>query len=166
MSQSGVAARELVWPTWVDGHLCPPGTGRVSVEDTGFQLGCAVFETLLLRNGGVPFLSAHLTRLEEGARGAGIPWPPPWEPDRALAELVDALDDEVRPLVLRLTLTRGVPGGLPCLAFTVRAVPPVPADGVVAALTPRAKVAERKATIPPPMPPAAPAPGMASISMP
>ena len=132
------------WPSWVDGSVRAPGTGCVSVEDVGFQLGCAVFETLLLRDGRVPFLAEHLERLARGAAGAGIPWPPPWQPGQALAEFMAVLGDQPDlpgRLVLRVTLTRGVPGGLPSLVLTAREVAAVPAGGVSAVLAPRAKVA-------------------------
>ena len=132
------------WPSWVDGSVRAPGTGCVSVEDVGFQLGCAVFETLLLRDGRVPFLAEHLERLALGAAGAGIPWPPPWQPGQALAEFMAVLGDQPDlpgRLVLRVTLTRGVPGGLPSLVLTAGEVAAVPAGGVSAVLAPRAKVA-------------------------
>jgi branched-chain amino acid aminotransferase len=129
------------YPSWVNGHLSKPGQGRVSVEDAGFQLGCAVFETLLLKEGRVPFLDEHLARLWEGAHGVGILGPVPWDPEAALAELITALDPRPEQLVLRLTLTRGVPGEGPSLAVTARDAVPIPSGGVVTVLAPRAKVA-------------------------
>ncbi|MAE28061.1 MAG: aminotransferase class IV [Planctomycetota bacterium] len=132
------------WPSWIDGLLYGPGEGRVSVEDAGFQTGCAVFETLLLKEGNIPFLAEHLERLAEGALGVGIPWPLPFEPRAALAEFSAALErafELPERLVLRVTLTRGVPGAGPSLVLTAREVAAVPANGVRAALAPRAKVA-------------------------
>lgn len=52
----------------VNGELVPRDRAVVSVFDAGYVLGDGVWEGLRLVEGGVPFLSAHLERLYEGAR--------------------------------------------------------------------------------------------------
>lgn len=125
-----MSAAEL--PRWIDGVLHPPGEGRVSVDDLGFQLGLAVFETLAFDGHTVFFLAEHVERLRAGARAIGIPWPLPWDPARALRDYAAALGG--RPAALRLTLTRGVPGRGPTLVLGARSIDVPPAEGVVVAL--------------------------------
>ena len=112
----------------VDGRRHPAGAAVLAAEDQGFLLGLAAFETLLVQDGHASFLDAHLARLARGAAGLSIPWPPPVEPRSALATYIDALGG--RRAAVRLTLSRGVPGGEPTLVITAREVEPIPAGGV------------------------------------
>ena len=116
-----------MWPVWADGTLHPPGTPVVRADDQGFALGLAVFETLLLEERCLYFVEEHLARMEEGASAVGIAWPPPWDPRAALLALARAID--WRDAALRLTLTRGVPGGAPAVVVTARAITRYPAAG-------------------------------------
>ncbi|MAF64692.1 MAG: 4-amino-4-deoxychorismate lyase [Planctomycetes bacterium] len=115
-------------PAWVDGRLVSPGEPALRVDDCGFTLGLAVFETLLAEEGCRYFEADHLTRLRRGAAALEIPWPAR-DPARDLAEFASVLDDPT-PLALRLTLSRGAPGAGTSLVISARAVEPLPAAGV------------------------------------
>ena len=65
------------FPVFVDGCIQPAGAPAIPAEDTGFLLGLAVFETLLVDDGHAFFLDEHLARLRRGAQRLSIPWPPP-----------------------------------------------------------------------------------------
>ncbi|MDB5506235.1 MAG: aminotransferase class [Devosia sp.] len=52
----------------VNDTLVPRAQATVSVFDAGFVLGDGVWEGLRVHGGGIPFLSAHLERLYEGAK--------------------------------------------------------------------------------------------------
>ena len=128
-----------LFPAWVDGTLVEPGAAAISVEDMGFQLGLAVFDTLLQERGCRYFEEDHLERLASGARSLGLPWPPPRDPAAALREYSRAVDDV--DCVLRLTYSRGVPGRGPTLVVSAREPAPYPEDGVLVALESSAKLA-------------------------
>ncbi len=90
----------------------------VSVFDLGLTRGDGIFETLLVRHGGVRGLSAHLSRMEASAAILELP-----APDRsAWAALAAACADGWPPEVegvLKLVMTRGLderPGPPTCLA--------------------------------------------------
>ena len=125
------------FPVFVDGALLPPGAGAISTDDQGFQLGLAVFDTLLYEDGCRYFEDEHLARLEQGARALAIPWPPPWDVRAALALYCRELGP--RAATLRITLTRGVPGGRPSLVVGARAIVRPPDPGVVVVLERDAK---------------------------
>ena len=56
------------FPAWVNGVIAAPVAPTISVDDLGFQLGLAVFDTLLQEDGCRYFEELHLARLEGGAR--------------------------------------------------------------------------------------------------
>ncbi len=56
----------------VNGELVPRDKAVVSVFDSGFILGDGVWEGLRLHDGGIPFLTAHMERLYEGARAIDL----------------------------------------------------------------------------------------------
>lgn len=98
----------------------------VSAFDLGLVRGDGIFESLLVRHGGVRGMSAHLSRLERSAQLLDLP-----APDRsAWASLAAACADGWPPEVegiLKLVMTRGLDGlaGPPtCLATLA----PVPAE--------------------------------------
>ncbi len=117
------------YPTFVDGVMHAPGAGVISSDDQGFQSGLAVFETLLFEDGCLYDIGEHLARLADGARAIGIGWPLARDPERALRAYVDALGP--RDVALRVTLTRGVPGGTPSLVVGARDLVRPAAEGVV-----------------------------------
>jgi branched-chain amino acid aminotransferase len=92
----------------INGELFPREKALVSVFDSGFVLGDGVWEGMRLVNGGVPFLSAHIERLYEGAKAIFM------DIGIAAAELVrrlfacleaNRMEDGVH---IRLMVTRGV----------------------------------------------------------
>jgi branched-chain amino acid aminotransferase len=118
----------------VDGVLHAAGTPVLPAEDRGFLLGMAVYETVLVQDGHVPFLAEHLARLERGAREMGMDWPPPAAPEESLAVLAAGVEASTH--VARLTVSTGIEGGPPRVVVTARAVSSPPAEGVVVALSP------------------------------
>ena len=127
------------FPSWVDGELVAPGAPAIPTDDLGFAMGVAAFDTLLLRDGVLWFEDRHLARLERGARGIRIPWPPPRDPARGLREL--AREVGLDPLVVRVTVSRGSPGGAPRVVVTAREHRPPPEEGVIVALARHKKLA-------------------------
>jgi branched-subunit amino acid aminotransferase/4-amino-4-deoxychorismate lyase len=96
------------WPILVDGRPVDSGAPAVAADDEGFLLGLAVFDTLAVDGGRVPFLDEHLARLVEGAQALGIAPPEPAVLRAAVATIVARLGG--RDAALRLTLTPGAPG--------------------------------------------------------
>lgn len=60
----------------VDGHIVPLAEAALPVTDPAVTLGWTVFETAEVREGRVPLLDRHLSRLAESARDALVPLPP------------------------------------------------------------------------------------------
>ncbi len=117
---------------WLDGVLWGPGEALVPVEDRGFTLGDALFETLRVANGRPFRLDRHLSRLARGGRVLGIPVPL----ERIRGGVEEALQaGAIRDGALRITLSRGEgPPGLapppaaePRVVVTVRPYRP-PSD--------------------------------------
>lgn len=105
-------------------ELLDAGQPAVSAFDLGLVRGDGIFESLLVRHGGVRGLSAHLSRLERSAELLGLP-----PPDRsAWASLAAACADGWPPEVegvLKLVMTRGLDGltGPPTCLATLAPVP-------------------------------------------
>jgi branched-subunit amino acid aminotransferase/4-amino-4-deoxychorismate lyase len=101
--------------------LVPPDAGVVSVDDEGFSLGRAAFETLRVYSGRPFRLAQHLDRLDASVEKLGF------EPsDRAEVEELVALVLEEAGLpdaVLRLYRTPGAPGEGPLTVALVSALP-------------------------------------------
>ena len=125
-------------PSWVDGDLVPAGAPAVRAEDSGFQLGLAVYDGMLLEGGCRFFEAQHLARLAGAAQSLGIAWPTPVPLERALDEYVEALGEE-GPLLLRTTVSRGV-GGVPTVVISARDVDPWLTPGVIVGVAEHAKV--------------------------
>ena len=121
------------FPAWVDGRVVAPGEPALPADDAGLLLGLSVFDTLLFEDGWRYFEREHLARLREGCAALSIPWPLPWDPRTALEELCAALDR--RDAALRITVTRGGPGGGPALVVTARALERPPDPGVKVAVS-------------------------------
>lgn len=97
---------------WLNGRLVREAEAALSVWDRGARDGGALFETLRTY-GGQPFAwQEHLERMVLSAAELGFPVPPsPAALRDAVAEVLAAerLDDAV----VRITVTRGIPGGRP-----------------------------------------------------
>ncbi len=128
-----------LFPAWVNGKIVPPGEAGICVDDLGFQLGLAVFDTLLQERGCRYFEEDHIERLKAGAGSLGLPWPPPWNPAEALAQYADVVDGA--DCIVRLTYSRGVPGEGPTLVVSGRELRVVPEEGVLVSVEPGAKLA-------------------------
>ncbi|MFT5288339.1 MAG: branched-subunit amino acid aminotransferase/4-amino-4-deoxychorismate lyase [Planctomycetota bacterium] len=127
------------FPVWANGQLHPPGTPVLSAEDLGFLQGLSVFDSVLFEEGCLYFLGQHIERLKRAAGELGIAWPPPWDPEEAWRQMAAAVGE--RDCILRMTLTRGVPGEGPSLFLTARPLV-IPEDpGVVVFLSGRRKIA-------------------------
>jgi len=105
-------------------ELLDPAQPAVAAFDLGLVRGDGIFESLLVRHGGVRGLSTHLSRLTRSAELLGLP-----APDRAAwASLAAACADGWPPEVegvLRLVMTRGLDGlaGPPTCLATLAPVP-------------------------------------------
>lgn len=90
-------------------RLVDPTTPVLRADDLGVARGESVFETLRLANARPAFLDLHLARLQRSADRLGIPLPGGWE---ALAHAAaEAYGPDAG--MLRLTCSKGVPGGAP-----------------------------------------------------
>jgi 4-amino-4-deoxychorismate lyase len=85
--------------SWVDGV---PGA-VVPIDDRGLQYGDGLFETMLIRRGGVRFLEAHLARLTQGCLRLGIPL----AVDAALREEIQSAAAGRDLALMKLLVTRG-----------------------------------------------------------
>lgn len=110
------------FPLWVDGRLRDPDARCISPRDPGFLLGLACFETLLLEDQCLYFVSEHLERLESSASGLDIEWPPRWDLEQALELYCDPLRDR-GSIAIRVTLSPGAPGAGPSVVIDSRARP-------------------------------------------
>jgi len=130
----------------INGVVMDASEARIDPADRGFTLGDGIFETIAVRRNAVRHLSAHLTRLRNGADLLGIPLP---GGDQQIAEMIGAVitANDMKECVVRVTLTRG-PGvrGLatpahptPTLVITAAPLPPPtePAKVIVARTTRR-----------------------------
>lgn len=125
-------------PSWVDGELVAAGVPAIPVDDAGFTLGLAVFETLLQEDGRCYFVAQHLARLECGAAVLGIRWPLPFDPARALESFGAQLGDGA--FALRLCVSRGSPGGPPRMVISARVADQSAAAGVAVSIARHPKV--------------------------
>lgn len=77
----------------------------IAANDRGLSYGDGLFETMLLRDGMVRFLSSHLSRLQAGCRRLDIGYP-----ETALAADIAQISTTAHEGVVKVILTRG-PGG-------------------------------------------------------
>lgn len=90
----------------VNGVECVNPAQAVAVADRGLNYGDGVFETMLLKQGRVRFLDAHLARLALGCRRLGID--PPGE-ERMRAEIAHA-SAAAESGIVKVVVTRGSSG--------------------------------------------------------
>ena len=101
-------------------RLADPHAPVLRADDLGVARGESVFETLRIAAGRPAFLELHLARLQRSAERLAIPLPSGWA---ELAALVTSAYDSPDG-VLRLTCSKGSPGGRP-VGFALAS--PVPA---------------------------------------
>lgn len=92
---------------WVNGRLVPSGEARLDPRDRGYTLGDGLFETMRARDGALPWMNRHLTRMRAGAAVLGLPLPADDELESAIRQTL-AVND-LSEAVVRLTVSRGVP---------------------------------------------------------
>ena len=90
----------------VDGQIMEESQARISPLDRGFLYGDGIFETIKVRDNKIDFLEEHLSRMMEGARLLGIPFPKDIDFVRIIAELAErnGIKGEAGA---RISLTRG-----------------------------------------------------------
>lgn len=97
---------------WVDGAVRRGEEAVVSLLDRGARDGEGLFETLRVDAGRPRFWSRHMERLVLSAATLGFPVPPsPSQLREGIAELLSAAG--LADAVVRITVTRGIPGGRP-----------------------------------------------------
>jgi branched-subunit amino acid aminotransferase/4-amino-4-deoxychorismate lyase len=100
---------------WIDGRICRGAEAHLSVFDRGARDGEGLFETLRVYRGRAFLWERHLERLVLSAAELGFPVPPsPAVLSRARDELLQV--ERLKDAVLRITVTRGVPGRRPTRA--------------------------------------------------
>ncbi len=110
---------------WLNGQLVRGESAALSVWDRGARDGGGLFETLRTY-GGEPFAwDAHLERLVLSAAELGFPVPPaPARLREAVAQVLEAAGLE--DAIVRITVTRGIPGGRPVRTGAWVEAEPVP----------------------------------------
>ena len=97
---------------WMNGRLMRGEEAAISLFDRGARDGEGLFETLRFEGGRPRFWQRHLERLVLSAAELGFPVPPsPTRLAAACDELLAA--EQLADAVVRITVTRGVPGGRP-----------------------------------------------------
>jgi len=91
--------------TLVNGIVPADAAQAIAVDDRGLSYGDGLFETMLLRDGTVRFLSSHLSRLQLGCRRLGIDYP-----EAALTADIAQISAAAREGVLKVIITRGAGG--------------------------------------------------------
>ena len=104
-------------------RLQDPTAPVLRADDLGVQRGESVFETMRIAGGRARFVDAHLRRLARSADRLAIPLPAGI--DTLLDTVTEAYDGTDG--VLRVTVSKGVPGGAPT-AFALAT--PIPAETV------------------------------------
>ena len=99
-------------------RVLDPATPLLRADDLGVVRGESVFETLRVAGGRPGFLDLHLRRLARSAERVGIALPGGW------AELALAAAATQDDGMLRLTCTKGVPGGRPVGFAVAGPLPP------------------------------------------
>lgn len=97
---------------WINGRLCRGAEATLSLFDRGARDGEGLYETVRVY-GGRPFLwEQHMERLVLSAAVLGFPVPAsPVTLREALDQLLAA--ERLEDAVVRMTVTRGIPGGRP-----------------------------------------------------
>lgn len=129
---SGPGAAVLLSPVTGPPRPVDPREPMVRLEDQALTRGDGIFETLHVLDGTAYKFDAHHARLAASARTADLPAPPQDVCRAALALGLDAAGpgshDPSRDLgaehSVKLSVSRGVPGGEPWAWLTVSPVPP------------------------------------------
>jgi branched-chain amino acid aminotransferase len=97
---------------WLNGQLVRGEAAALSLWDRGARMGGAIFETMRVYSGKPFAWERHLERLVLSAAELGFPVPPS---PATLRDAVDAVlaTEKLSDAVVRITVTRGVPGGRP-----------------------------------------------------
>jgi 4-amino-4-deoxychorismate lyase len=90
----------------VNGVECTDPAQSISASDRGLNYGDGLFETMLLKQGTVRLLDAHLARLTLGCRRLGIPCPDL----TVLREDIERVCAGAASGVVKVVVTRGVSG--------------------------------------------------------
>jgi len=99
-------------PMWIDGRILRGREAAISLFDRGARDGEGLFETVRFEGGRAQFWKLHLERLVLSAAELGFPVPP--SPAKLAAACQELLaGEELSDAVVRITVTRGVPGGRP-----------------------------------------------------
>jgi 4-amino-4-deoxychorismate lyase len=109
----------LLDPAGGDPVLADPTAPVLRADDFGVVRGEAVFETMRVAGGTARFVEAHLARLARSAQRLAIELPPGWERLAEVAVGAYPLADGV----LRLTCSKGPPGGGPVGFALVSEIP-------------------------------------------
>lgn len=97
---------------WVNGKLARGRDAALSLFDRGTRDGEGIFETVRVELGRAQHWRRHLERLVLAAAELGFPVPP--SPSTLSAALGDVLAaNALSDAVVRITVTRGIPGGRP-----------------------------------------------------
>jgi branched-chain amino acid aminotransferase len=127
---------------WVNGLRVDPGAPALSVSDRGFTLADGCFETMRAYGGVIFRLDAHVARLADTAARLEIPVPP--HLSETIADAARALRASRADAALRLTLSRGIGGGMtmppgrpPTTVFLADQLPAFPASLATRGLTAR-----------------------------
>ncbi len=100
---------------WVNGKLARGRDALVSLFDRGARDGEGIFETVRVERGRAHHWRRHLERMVLAAAELGFPVPP--SPSALSAALGDVLAaNALSDAVVRITVTRGIPGGRPTRA--------------------------------------------------
>ncbi|HTR97185.1 MAG TPA: aminotransferase class IV [Candidatus Acidoferrales bacterium] len=100
---------------WINGRIVRGDEAALSVFDRGARDGGGIFETLRVEGGRPAAWDRHLERLVLSAAELGFPVPP--APSRLRAGVDELLAaSALEDAVVRLTVTRGIPGGRPTRA--------------------------------------------------
>jgi branched-chain amino acid aminotransferase len=105
---------------YLNGEWLDEADALIPIDDLGFLQGDGVFETARLHRGGYFRLPRHLERLAESARMLRLPMPDAGHLGAVAARLAtrNALDEGS----LRITITRGRPGGEATLLATLQPI--------------------------------------------
>lgn len=105
---------------YLNGEWLDDADARLPIDDLGFLNGDGVFETARLHRGGYFRLARHLERLAASARMLRLPVPDADRLEAIAARLAtrNALDEAS----LRITITRGRPGGDSTILATLQPV--------------------------------------------
>ena len=108
------AARPPERTVWINGRLCRGEDATLSLFDRGARDGEGLFETLRLYDGHPLRWERHMERLVLSAAVLGFPVPASPVVLRGALDQVLAAEG-MRDAVVRITVTRGIPGGRPTL---------------------------------------------------